>query len=82
MSNHALWPYFSPSYLHLGVDCFYLVPLLFLAHTSSRLTVSKCIQQFVCNIMQTIDSFYLVRDPEIEILCAFQIFSGHYTWYY
>jgi hypothetical protein len=59
MNNFALWPYFSPSYLHLGVEWFYLVPPLFLAHTCNGLTslidtlvISKCIWQFICNIVQ------------------------------
>ena len=41
MNNPALWPYFSPSYLELGVEWFYLVPPLFLAHTCNGLTSLK-----------------------------------------
>jgi len=52
MNNPALWPYCSPSYLQLGVEWFYLVPLLFLAHTCIRLMISKCMWQFICNTMQ------------------------------
>jgi len=52
MNNNALWPYFSPSYLQLGVEWFYLVPLLFLAHTCIRLIISKYMWQFICNTMQ------------------------------
>ena len=59
MNNPTLWPYFSPSYLQLRVGWFYLVPPLFLAHTSNGLTslidtlvISKFIWQFICNIMQ------------------------------
>jgi len=59
MNNPTLWPYFSPSYLQLGVEWFYLVPPLFLAHTCNglislkdTLVIGKCIWQFICNIMQ------------------------------
>ena len=59
MNNPTLWPYFSPSYLQLRVGWFYLVPPLFLAHTSNGLTslidtlvIGKCIWQLICNIMQ------------------------------
>ena len=63
MNNSALWPYFPPFYLESGVECFYLVPPLFLAHTCKWLTslkdtlvIRKCIWQFICNILQ-INSF-------------------------
>ena len=79
MNNYALWPYFSPSYLQLGVEWIYLVLSLFLAYTCKDLTnfkdilvLSKCIWQSICNILQIIvfytqNSVHLVRDPELEM---------------
>jgi len=79
MNNPALSPYFFPSYLQLGVEWFYWVPPLFLAHTCKELTslkdtlvISKCIWQFICNILQinsslNSNSVHLVRDPTLEM---------------
>ena len=93
MNNPALWPYFSPSYLQLGVVWLYLVPSLFLAHTCNGLTglkdtlvISKCIWQFICNIMQINNSLnskfssFSTWSWTWNVLCI-QIISWHYIWY-
>jgi len=94
MNNPALWPYFSPSYLQLRVEWFYLVPPLFLAHTYNGLTslkdtlvISKCIWQFICNIMQ-INNSLNSKSSSFSMWSwawnayTFQIISWHYIWYF
>ena len=76
-----------PPYLQLGVEWFYLVPLLFLAHTCIRLMISKCIWQFICNMFQINSSLnskvssFSTWSWAWNALCI-QIFFGHYICYF
>ena len=76
-----------PPYLQLGVEWFYLIPLLFLIHTCIRLMISKCMWQFICNTMQINNSLnskfsYFSTWSWAWNASCIQIFSGHYIWYF
>ena len=43
----------------------------------SRASSTNSSEFNIHNMRQTIGSIYLVRDPELEMLYAFQKFSGH-----